>query len=95
MSDVGNMKHVLPSLDQVLKPEFFGRATLYFRILWRSFDMHLANPVKDEVLSSISSRTNKCDDARLHEHAWFVIFTWRLSDLSYAVLKAVQLNKVP
>ena len=74
MSEVTDIIHGFPPVETLLKPEFFLRTTLPFRLLRRCSEMHLVNPVKDESKSEVDFLDEEREDPRLAEQVWFLLF---------------------
>lgn len=62
------MAHVLPAVESVLTPEFFARASLTFRLLRRTLDLHLINTISEDTVLAIAVSDADCEDPRILEH---------------------------
>ena len=74
MGDVAAILHRLPSAEHLLVPEFLGRASLPFRLLRRSLEMHLVNPVPKQDFEEVFANAANEDQSRLGEYALFLLF---------------------
>ena len=72
MEDTLDIIHGLPPVEEINKPEFFNRKTLPFRLLQRSLELHLVNPIKPDDMSSVPLSNDDREDPRLIEHIWFL-----------------------
>ena len=74
IGDVLNVIYSLPAVEILLHPEFFNSATLPFRLLRRSLEIHLVNPVSEEGIWSILLSEDDRNDPRLAEIVWYLLF---------------------
>lgn len=74
LSDVADIVHGFPIVQSLLTPNFFLRVTLPFRLLRRCLNLHLVNPVTEEMTSSVHLPADEREDPHLREQIWFLQF---------------------
>ena len=90
MDDTLDIIHGLPPVEQVKKPKFFTRKTHPFRLLRRSLELHLVNPIKPDDMSSVLLSNDDQEDPRLYELIWFLLFLGAAPDSIAENLRALR-----
>ena len=72
--DVKDIRYGLPTLEELLEPDFFRRPPLSFPLLRRSLDLHDFNPISDEYISLVPLLTTDKSNSRIFEQVWFLLF---------------------
>ena len=92
MDDVSYILHGLPSAQIRLVPEFFGRVSLPFRLLRRSHEMHLVNPVPKQDVKEVFANAGNQEQCRLAEYAGLLLFLGAHKNQIFAASKLSQNN---
>ena len=67
-TEVSDMANSLPAVDSALVPNFFTRASIVFRLIRRTLDMYLINPITEDTVIGIEVPDADREDPRILEH---------------------------
>ena len=72
-SDITDIGLLLPPVETLTTTEFFARPPLIFRLLHRTLDFHLVNPITEEAALKINVSPADRTDPRIFEHIWLLL----------------------
>ena len=80
VQDISDMVDSFCTLNEILSPEFFRRTPFPFRMLRLCLDLHLSDPVEDNMISNVRMNQNEERDQGLKQLIWFMLFVGALPE---------------
>ena len=92
--DISDMAMRLPSAESLLKPDFFDRTALIFRLFRRTMDLYMVNSTSMDAVLAIRIPDKDLEDPRMIELIWFLLWIGAASTNIAACVKVRRENMV-